>query len=89
MIYKGYSNLKGCYLIKNKKINLSTVKNDNPIKNLLENFKSRISLKKVLRDDRKIIYQTTIQLFDILKSNKFFFLIFGFGKGFIKIKFLF
>ena len=63
LIYKGYSNLKGCYLIKNKKINL-TVKNDNPIQNLLENFKSKYHSKKI-RDDRKIIYQTTNQLLSI------------------------
>ena len=63
LIYKGYSNLKGCYLIKNKEINL-TVKNDNPIKNLLENFKSKYHSKKI-RDDRKIIYQTTNQLLSI------------------------
>ncbi len=66
LIYKGYGNLKGYYLNKRKKINL-TVENDNPIQNLLENFKNKLS-KKNMRDDRKIIYRTTNQLLNI--SNK-------------------
>ena len=44
LIYKGYSNLKGYYLNKSKKINL-TVENDNPIQNLLLNFKIDLTKK--------------------------------------------
>ena len=68
LIYKGYSNLKGYYLNKSKKINL-TVENDNPIQNLLLNFKNRFNKKKI-RDDRKIIYQTTRQLLNISNEIK-------------------
>ena len=68
LIFNGYNNCKGYFLKKNRKINL-TVENDNPIQNLLEDFKIKLN-QKYLQDDRKIICQTTNQLLDISNQIK-------------------
>ncbi len=66
LVFKGYDNYKGYLLNKNRKINL-TAQSENPIQNLLDNFKTKIDQKKV-KDDRKIICQTTNELLDISKK---------------------
>ena len=45
LVFKGYNNYKGYLLKKNRKINL-TAKSENPIQNLLDNFKTMQSKSK-------------------------------------------
>ena len=66
--YKGY-NKKKCYLKKNNKINYINSSDINPIKNLLENFKSKFKSKK-FSDDKKLILSTTNYLFEISSNLK-------------------
>ncbi len=66
LYYKGYNNNKVRLVTKYKSRNL-IVKDDNPINNLLKKFINKY-YKKSKIDDRKIINQTTGQLFYI--SNK-------------------
>ena len=66
LVFKGYDNYKAYWFKKNKKINL-TDQYDNPIQNLLENFKIKFNQKKI-KDDRKIICQTTNELLDIARK---------------------
>jgi len=68
LIYRGYDKKK-CFFKKNNKVSyLKTVKID-PLKNLLNSFKSKYRNKK-FSDDKKLIISTTKYLFKISNSLK-------------------